>query len=72
VILIAAGLIAFHPFIDEWINPSKVNTAVYIFLIALILGVLFLLLTERKRDASFSFSLTPDLRRSPVPNTISF
>jgi tetratricopeptide (TPR) repeat protein len=64
--LFALGLIAVHPFVEELIYPYEINWAVYIFLIAALFGILFVPLTERKKETGFAFSLTPDLRRDPV------
>jgi len=66
VILAALGLLIAHPILSELVKPYRIDTAVYIFMVAAILGILFFPLTERPRDEDYEFSLTPDLSRDPV------
>jgi tetratricopeptide (TPR) repeat protein len=66
VSLLASGLLLAHPLLVELIKPYAVNTAVYISLVAVLIGILFMPLTERTRETGYEFSLAPDLRRDPV------
>jgi tetratricopeptide (TPR) repeat protein len=71
VSLLALGLIVAHPLLVELMKPYTLDTAVYISLVALLIGILFVPLTEKTREEEYVFSLTPDLQRDPVVTTIS-
>jgi tetratricopeptide (TPR) repeat protein len=71
VSLLALGLIPAHPLIVELAEPYAISTAVYIFFIAILLGILFVPLTEKTREEVYEFSLAPDLRRDPVVTPVT-
>ena len=71
VSLLALGLIIAHPLLVELIKPYTVDTAIYISLVALLIGILFVPLTEKTREEEYVFSLTPDLSRDPVVTPIT-
>ncbi|HVY54221.1 MAG TPA: tetratricopeptide repeat protein, partial [Thermodesulfobacteriota bacterium] len=71
LILIALALVVIHPILGELIKPYRIDSAVYIFTVAVILGIIFLPLTGRPGDYDYEFSLAPDLSKDPVVTPVT-